>query len=89
MPRAPILTDIKKAVTAVTQGLDNVRANHISGADRAREPAAPAGCRWLDLVPAVSPRKKDVALRAIAAIITTYQAVDARGAWFDNAGCVE
>jgi hypothetical protein len=85
----PILTDIKNAVTALTQRPLNVRANHTNGADRAREPSASLAAR--DPGPPVSPRArgKDVALRAIAAITATLQAVDALRARFDNAGCVE
>jgi hypothetical protein len=85
----PILTDIKKAVTALTQRLRNVRATHINGQDSAREPAPPFGSGRDRSGPDRLPQKKGAALRAIVAITTMVQAVDAVRARFDNAPCVE
>jgi hypothetical protein len=82
-----ILTDIKTAVTALTQIPFNVRPNHIKGADCAREPAAPAGRTTAS--GSLPPPRKDAALRSSAAITTTLQAVDALHTRFDNAVCVE
>jgi hypothetical protein len=84
---APILTDIENAVTDVTQNPLTVSPNHITHRTAPRELARSVAARR-DRGPS-SPPKEGCRLRAIAAIITTYQAVDALLAWFDNAGFVE
>jgi hypothetical protein len=83
----PILTDIKKAVTAVTQNpLKCEGKSHYRRGPR-------EGTCGIGLQVSIRadrlPQKAEVSLRAIVAITTTLQAVDALPARFDNAGCVE